>query len=118
MGRSDRRRGRGMRVRGLELGPDEGRQLGHRIEVLRTHVRLLDLEGNQAVDTLFYSAKNPRERYDPQRTLRKLAIQTRRKGRRPTWSGAAPAGGGKMSRWLHCWKEQRRDWPIEPSRRK
>jgi urea carboxylase-associated protein 1 len=34
-------------------------------------VRLLDLEGNQAVDTLFYSAKNPRERYDPQRTLRK-----------------------------------------------
>ncbi|MBX9756634.1 MAG: urea carboxylase-associated family protein, partial [Pseudomonadaceae bacterium] len=34
-------------------------------------LRLLDLEGNQAVDTLFYSAKNPRERYDPQRTLRK-----------------------------------------------
>ena len=34
-------------------------------------VRLLDLEGNQAVDTLFFSAKNPRERYDPQRTLRK-----------------------------------------------
>ena len=33
--------------------------------------RLLDLEGNQAVDTLFFSAKNPRERYDPQRTLRK-----------------------------------------------
>jgi uncharacterized protein YcgI (DUF1989 family) len=34
-------------------------------------LRLLDLEGNQAVDTLFYSARNPRERYDPQRTLRK-----------------------------------------------
>ena len=34
-------------------------------------VRLLDLQGNQAVDTLFFSAKNPRERYDPQRTLRK-----------------------------------------------
>jgi hypothetical protein len=34
-------------------------------------LRLLDLEGNQAVDTLFYSAANPRERYDPQRTLRK-----------------------------------------------
>ncbi len=34
-------------------------------------LRLLDLEGNQAVDTLFYSAQNPRERYDVQRTLRK-----------------------------------------------
>ena len=34
-------------------------------------VRLLDLQGNQAVDTLFFSARNPRERYDPQRTLRK-----------------------------------------------
>jgi urea carboxylase-associated protein 1 len=34
-------------------------------------VRLLDLEGNQAIDTLFYSASNPRERYDPQRTLRR-----------------------------------------------
>jgi hypothetical protein len=34
-------------------------------------LRLLDLEGNQAVDTLFYSASNPRERYDVQRTLRK-----------------------------------------------
>ena len=34
-------------------------------------LRLLDLEGNQAIDTLFYSARNPRERYDPQRTLRK-----------------------------------------------
>lgn len=34
-------------------------------------VRLLDLEGNQAIDTLFYSAANARERYDPQRTLRR-----------------------------------------------
>jgi urea carboxylase-associated protein 1 len=34
-------------------------------------LRLTDLEGNQAVDTLFYSAANPRERYDPQRTLRR-----------------------------------------------
>ncbi len=34
-------------------------------------LRLLDLEGNQAVDTLFFSASNPRERYDVQRTLRK-----------------------------------------------
>ncbi len=34
-------------------------------------LRLSDLEGNQAVDTLFYSARNPRERYDVQRTLRK-----------------------------------------------
>ncbi|HWV08538.1 MULTISPECIES: urea amidolyase associated protein UAAP2 [unclassified Pseudomonas] len=34
-------------------------------------LRLLDLEGNQAVDTLFYNARNPRERYDVQRTLRK-----------------------------------------------
>lgn len=34
-------------------------------------LRLLDLEGNQAVDTLFFSARNPRERYDVQRTLRK-----------------------------------------------
>jgi urea carboxylase-associated protein 1 len=34
-------------------------------------VRLLDLEGNQAVDTLFFSAQNPRERFDPQRTLRR-----------------------------------------------
>ncbi|WP_336803318.1 urea amidolyase associated protein UAAP2 [Erwinia aphidicola] len=34
-------------------------------------VRLHDLECNQAVDTLFYSAANPRERYDAQRTLRR-----------------------------------------------
>ena len=34
-------------------------------------LRLLDLEGNQAVDTLFFSAANPRERYDAQRTMRR-----------------------------------------------
>lgn len=34
-------------------------------------LRILDLEGNQAIDTLFYSAANPRERYDVQRTLRR-----------------------------------------------
>ncbi|PLR34695.1 urea carboxylase [Chimaeribacter californicus] len=34
-------------------------------------VRLHDLEGNQAIDTLFYNADEPRERYDPQRTLRR-----------------------------------------------
>ena len=34
-------------------------------------LRILDLEGNQAVDTLFYSVANPRERYDVQRTLRR-----------------------------------------------
>lgn len=32
-------------------------------------LRILDLHGNQAVDTLFYSAADPRERYDAQRTL-------------------------------------------------
>jgi urea carboxylase-associated protein 1 len=34
-------------------------------------LRLLDLEGNQAIDTLFYAAGNPHERYDPQRTMRR-----------------------------------------------
>jgi len=34
-------------------------------------LRIHDLEGNQAVDTLFYSAAQPRERYDVQRTLRR-----------------------------------------------
>lgn len=34
-------------------------------------LRLLDLEGNQAIDTLFYNARAPRERYDAQRTLRR-----------------------------------------------
>ena len=33
-------------------------------------LRILDLEGNQAVDTLFYSLANPKERYDVQRTRR------------------------------------------------
>ena len=32
--------------------------------------RILDLEGNQAVDTLFYSAANPEERYSATDTLR------------------------------------------------
>lgn len=34
-------------------------------------VRLLDLMGNQAVDTLIYGAKNRTERYDAQRTMRR-----------------------------------------------
>lgn len=34
-------------------------------------LRIHDVEGNQAVDTLFYSLANPRERYDVQRTLRR-----------------------------------------------
>ncbi|GHT92469.1 urea carboxylase [Betaproteobacteria bacterium] len=34
-------------------------------------LRLTDVEGNQAIDTLFYNADDPRERYDPQRTLRR-----------------------------------------------
>ena len=42
----------------------------HEVKAGQT-LRLLDLEGNQAVDTLFYSATHPRERYDPQRTLRR-----------------------------------------------
>jgi urea carboxylase-associated protein 1 len=33
-------------------------------------LRILDLEGNQAVDTLFYNADDITERYDAQRTLR------------------------------------------------
>ncbi len=39
-------------------------------------LRLLDLEGNQAIDTLFYNADNPRERYDAQRTLRRQGTPT------------------------------------------
>jgi len=34
------------------------------------HLRILDLEGNQAVDTLFYSVADPSERYDACRTMR------------------------------------------------
>jgi len=34
-------------------------------------LRLLDLKGNQAVDTLFYNAADTRERYDVQRTIRR-----------------------------------------------
>lgn len=33
-------------------------------------IRILDLEGNQAADTLFYNAKDPRERYSAVDTLR------------------------------------------------
>lgn len=33
-------------------------------------LRILDLEGNQAVDTLFYNADNPQERYSANDTLR------------------------------------------------
>lgn len=33
-------------------------------------VRIVDLEGNQAVDTLFYNAHNKEERYDANNTLR------------------------------------------------
>jgi uncharacterized protein YcgI (DUF1989 family) len=47
-----------------------GRALPVRSEKGQT-LRLLDLEGNQAVDTLFYNADSPRERYDAQRTLRR-----------------------------------------------
>ena len=34
-------------------------------------VRILDLEGNQAVDTLFFNLRDTEERFDPQRTLRR-----------------------------------------------
>ena len=33
-------------------------------------LRILDLEGNQAVDTLFYNAADPEERYDANTTIR------------------------------------------------
>ena len=33
-------------------------------------VRIVDLEGNQAVDTLFYNARNTEERYDANNTIR------------------------------------------------
>lgn len=36
-------------------------------------VRLLDLEGNQAADTLFYSARNPVERYSASDTIQRQA---------------------------------------------
>ncbi len=40
-------------------------------EIAKGHtLRILDLEGNQAVDTLFYSARNPEERYDANNTIR------------------------------------------------
>jgi len=41
-------------------------------QVLRQgeHLRIVDLEGNQAVDTLFYDAHDHRDRYDAMRTIR------------------------------------------------
>jgi len=41
----------------------------HRIEAGQT-VRILDLEGNQAADTLFYNADDPSERYSAVDTIR------------------------------------------------
>ncbi|MDQ1208176.1 uncharacterized protein YcgI (DUF1989 family) [Acinetobacter baylyi] len=35
------------------------------------HFRIVDLEGNQAVDTLFISAENPQERYSATDALAK-----------------------------------------------
>ena len=35
--------------------------------------RILDLEGNQAVDTLFINANNPEERYSVQQTVQRQA---------------------------------------------
>src|ERR1700730_13894920 len=34
------------------------------------YLRILDLEGNQAVDTLFYNSAEPTERYSAQDTIR------------------------------------------------
>lgn len=48
--------------------------LGWSREVKRGQViRILDLEGNQAVDTLFYSAADPSDRYDALATIREQA---------------------------------------------
>lgn len=41
----------------------------HRIEAGQT-IRILDLEGNQAADTLFYNADDPNERYSATDTIR------------------------------------------------
>ena len=41
----------------------------HRIEAGQT-IRILDLEGNQAADTLFYNADDPNERYSAMDTIR------------------------------------------------
>ncbi len=41
----------------------------HRLEAGQT-LRILDLEGNQAVDTLFFNADDPAERYSAQDTIR------------------------------------------------
>ena len=49
-------------------------------------LRLLDLEGNQAIDTLFYNADNPRERYDLGNPLLTIVADTC--GRHDTLGGA------------------------------
>ena len=36
-------------------------------------IRIIDLEGNQAADTLFYNAKDPSERYSASDTIREQA---------------------------------------------
>lgn len=41
----------------------------HRVEAGQ-YLRITDLEGNQAVDTLFYHADDPKERYSAQDTIR------------------------------------------------
>ncbi len=46
-----------------------GEPLIHRIQKGEV-VRILDLEGNQAVDTLFYNAADTEERYDANNTIR------------------------------------------------
>lgn len=48
---------------------DAGDYFIHRIARGET-VRLVDTEGNQAVDTLFYNADTPSERYSPMDTVR------------------------------------------------
>jgi len=48
---------------------DAGDYFIHRISAGQT-VRLVDTEGNQAVDTLFFNADSPSERYSPMDTVR------------------------------------------------
>jgi uncharacterized protein YcgI (DUF1989 family) len=52
-------------------------------------LRIRDVEGNQAIDTLFYSVADPRERYDAQRTLRRQqSLYLTTGGRHDTLGGA------------------------------
>jgi uncharacterized protein YcgI (DUF1989 family) len=72
-------------------------------------IRLLDLQGNQAVDTLFFARANPRERYDPQRTLRIVDLPGQPLPHAPapcctrTWaarcSRSSPTPAGGTTRW-------------------